>query len=173
MIPVEQLAELPSIDPKSFWRVLGVRAIGGSVVAAKSDKGPAGFLGLSVTHVTQTPPTLMVSIGKTTSALQTILDAGHFAVSYLGVEDRETADIFGGRTALKGADRFSPDAWTELATGAPVLRDAVGALDCVLVDRVERFDTVIAFGRIVADMQNPEKQPLIYFRGKTTTVEPE
>lgn len=172
MDPVERhLADLPSIDPKSFWQVLGVRAIGGAIVAAKSEKGPAGFLGLSVTHVTQAPPTLMVSVGRTTSALETILDAGHFAVSYLGIEDREIADVFGGRTALKGADRFSPERWTALATGAPVLRDAVGALDCVLADKVERFDTVIAFGRIVAAMQNPERRPLVYFRGKTMTVE--
>lgn len=157
--------ELPSIDTASFWRALGVRAAGGAIVAARSAQGPAGFLALSVTHLTQSPPSLLVSIGKSTSALGTILEAGTFAVSYLSTDQAALVEVFSGRSPSKGADRFEPADWTELATGAPVLRHCVGALDCVLVETIERFETVIAIGRIVANTAAPDGQPLVFFKG--------
>ena len=164
--------EPTAIEPRAFWKALGVRAIGGAVVAAKSADGPAGFLGLSVTHLAQDPPTLMVSIGKSTSALPTILSAKHFAVSYLSSADTEVADIFGGRGELKGSDRFTVGKWSELVTGAPVLTTAVGALDCVLLETIERFETFIAIGKIVGHVANPQARPLVYFGGGTFSPAP-
>jgi hypothetical protein len=35
------------IDAKTFWRTLGERAIGATIVTAQGADGPAGFLGLS------------------------------------------------------------------------------------------------------------------------------
>lgn len=157
------------IEPKAFWKAIGVRAIGGAVVAAKGSGGPAGFLGLSVTHLAQDPPSLMVSIGKKTSALETILEARHFSVSYLADTDTDIADIFGGKTDLKGADRFMPERWTTLVTGAPVLRSAVGCLDCEIIETIERFDTVIAIGLIVGALAETGRSPLVYFGGATGT----
>ena len=50
------------IDTKLFWRTLGQRAIGSTIVTARSNEGPAGFLGLSATHVCAQPPLMLVSI---------------------------------------------------------------------------------------------------------------
>ena len=50
------------IDPKTFWRTLGERATGMTIVTTDSDNGPAGFLGLSAAHVTADPPTMLVSV---------------------------------------------------------------------------------------------------------------
>jgi hypothetical protein len=33
------------IDARAFWRAIGNRATGSTVVTARSDEGPAGFLG--------------------------------------------------------------------------------------------------------------------------------
>jgi flavin reductase (DIM6/NTAB) family NADH-FMN oxidoreductase RutF len=65
----------PTIDPRAFWRLIGNRAVGSTVVTARSDAGPAGFLGLSATHLCANPPLMLVSIDKRTTALQTILAA--------------------------------------------------------------------------------------------------
>lgn len=164
LTPVE-LTGLPGIEPKTFWRALAPRAVGVAVVTARGASGPAGFLALSVTHLTANPPTLMVSIGKSTSALATILETGHFAVNFLARSDEALADIFGGKTELMGAERFDPELWTELATGAPVLKQACGTLDCVLSETIERHATMIALGRIVAHTDNAGRSPLVHFRG--------
>lgn len=157
---------MPTIsDAKTFWRALGMRAIGAAVVTAHGSDGRAGFLALSPTHLTSDPPTMLVSIAKKTSALAAVLEAEHFAINYLPAEADELARSFGGQGTLKGADRFAPKEWTTLTTGAPVLKAAVGVLDCQLEEMIERFDSIIAIGRIAAYLQAENVKPLVSFRG--------
>ena len=46
-----------------------------------------------------------------------------------------------------------------------MLNDAIGALDCVLEDMVERFNTIIAIGRMVDFAAREDGEPLLFFRG--------
>jgi len=154
-----------TIDARAFWGAIGRRATGSTIVSAQSPEGPAGFLGLSATHLSADPPLMMVSIDKRTSALATILRARHFAINYLPQEARALADTFGGKGAAKGADRFEAGRWRALATGAPVLIGAIGAIDCALEETIERHGTVIAIGRVVEVYEGPQNPPLIHFRG--------
>jgi flavin reductase (DIM6/NTAB) family NADH-FMN oxidoreductase RutF len=153
------------IDPRTFWRAIGNRATGSTIVTARSGEGPAGFLGLSATHLCADPPLMMVSIDKRTSALQTILAARHFAINFLPRDAVAIADMFGGKGAQKGADRFETGRWGALTTGAPVLLDAVGAIDCRLEEAIERHGVVIAIGRVVDILDGTGAAPLIHFGG--------
>jgi flavin reductase (DIM6/NTAB) family NADH-FMN oxidoreductase RutF len=155
----------PIIDPRAFWRAIGNRATGSTVVTARSDEGPAGFLGLSATHVCADPPLMLVSIDKRTSALQTILTARHFALNFLPHEAVEIADMFGGKGPQKGTERFASGRWGTLHTGAPILLDAAGAIDCRLEETIERHGVIIAIGRVVGVFDGADKEPLIHFRG--------
>jgi flavin reductase (DIM6/NTAB) family NADH-FMN oxidoreductase RutF len=155
----------PTIDQRTFWRAIGNRASGSTVVTAQSDDGPAGFLGLSAAHVSADPPLVLVSVDKRTSALQTILAARHFALNFLPRDAADIADMFGGKGSKKGAERFEASRWGTLRTGAPVLLDAVGAIDCQLEETIERHGVVIAIGRVVAVMDGADKAPLIHFHG--------
>jgi flavin reductase (DIM6/NTAB) family NADH-FMN oxidoreductase RutF len=153
------------IDAKAFWRALGARASSVAVVTAQGPDGPAGFLALSAAHVTADPPTMLVSIDKKTAALAAVLRGQHFAVNYLPRGAEAIADMFGGKTATRGADRFDPGRWGVLATGAPVFTDAIGALDCILEETIERFATVIAIGRVIDFASRDDVEPLLFFRG--------
>lgn len=153
------------IDARSFWQSIGQRATGSTIVTARSAAGPAGLLGLSATHVCADPPTMMVSVDKRTSALDTIVEVKHFAINYLPKSAAALADIFGGKSDLKGTARFETAKWKTLATGAPVLEGAVGAIDCELIETIERYGSVIVLGRVVATTNNPDASPLIHFRG--------
>lgn len=152
------------IDAKTFWKALGCRAIGVAIVTAKGTDGPAGFLALSATHLTASPPMMMVSIGLTTSALAAVRHGNHFAINYVPKGSDALVKEFGGGGSLKGADRFLAGAWTELKTGAPTLVDSVGVIDCQLDEMIERHNTVIALGRVVA-YTSSMKDPLVSFRG--------
>jgi flavin reductase (DIM6/NTAB) family NADH-FMN oxidoreductase RutF len=156
--------EAKQIDAKTFWRALGARATGVVVATARGAEGPAGFLALSATHVTADPPTMLVSIDKRTAALAAILHGKHFALNFLSHGDRALADMFGGRGETRGASRFAPERWGTLTTGAPILNDAVGAIDCALEETIERFGVMIAIGRVV-DVLVREGEPLLFFRG--------
>ncbi|MCK9919251.1 flavin reductase family protein [Microbacteriaceae bacterium K1510] len=154
-----------TIDVKAFWRALGVRASAVAVVTAQGSDGPSGFLALSATHLCADPPMLMVSIDKRTSTLVAVEQAKHFAVNYLPLGHEALADMFGGKTDKRGADRFAPGEWGTLTTGAPIFNDAIGALDCVLEETIERHNTIIAIGRLVDYVGRPDGEPLLFFRG--------
>jgi flavin reductase (DIM6/NTAB) family NADH-FMN oxidoreductase RutF len=170
--PENQQQSPKSIDAKMFWRTLGERAVGATIVTAHDADGPAGFLGLSATHVCADPPTMLVSIDRKTSALAAVLQARHFAISYLGREAQTVADAFAGKTDAKGAARFEPGRWGVLTTGAPVFNDAIGALDCVLEKTIEHFATIIVIGRVVDLVARGSGEPLIYFRGSFLNPSP-
>jgi flavin reductase (DIM6/NTAB) family NADH-FMN oxidoreductase RutF len=154
-----------SVDAKTFWRALGQRPIGSTIVTARAAGGPAGFLGLSATHVSADPPLMLVSIDKRTSALPTVLAAGHFGLNFLPRDASALAETFAGKGALKGSARFEADAWTVLATGAPVLKRAIGAMDCSLTETIEREGICIVIGRVVDVLIGEDASPLVHFRG--------
>jgi flavin reductase (DIM6/NTAB) family NADH-FMN oxidoreductase RutF len=155
------------VDAKAFWTTLGQRATGMTVVTADSDDGPTGFLGLSAAHVTASPPTMLVSVDRKTGALAGIQSRRHFAINYLPASATSVADAFGGRAGISGADRFTPNEWRVLATGAPVFCDALGVFDCVVEDILERGDIFIVIGKVVAVASRTDADPLIFFRGKS------
>jgi flavin reductase (DIM6/NTAB) family NADH-FMN oxidoreductase RutF len=88
------------IDARTFWRMLGMRAVGVTVITAQGEDGPAGFLALSATHVTADPPSMLVSIDDRTAALKAVQHSGHFAINYLSAADQALADSFGGRQII-------------------------------------------------------------------------
>jgi len=153
------------IDVRTFWQAVGLRAVGTAIVTAEAGEGPRGFLALSATHLCADPPLMMVSVDKKTSAFQTMLDAGHFAINYLAAGQADLAGPFGGKGDLKGADRFTLGSWTRLATGAPVLEGAAGVIDCRIEEAIERFGTAIVIGRVVDFTGAPDAVPLVSHKG--------
>lgn len=156
----------PEIDIGTFWKAVGLRATGAVIATSANAEGPAGLLALSATHLCAAPPMMMLAIGKTTSALQQITESGCFALNYPAKGQEELVDVFGGRHELKGADRFTKGTWGTLTTGAPILMDGVGALDCRLEEIIERHGTLIAIGRVVDYVDHASAAPLILYRGK-------
>ena len=95
----------------------------------------------------------------------------NFALNYLSSSQRGLADIFGGKSDLKGTDRFTTASWSSLATGAPTLADAVGVIDCELVETIERYDVVIILGRVVATSSNWLITPGAFSRRLSAVIE--
>jgi flavin reductase (DIM6/NTAB) family NADH-FMN oxidoreductase RutF len=153
-----------AIDAKTFWKAIGCRAIGVAIVTAQGREGPAGFLALSATHLTASPPMMMVSISLTTSAFRAVREGNHFAINYVAKGNDALVQDFGGGGQRKGADRFLPGAWGTLKSGAPALLDAVGVIDCQLEEIIERHGTAIALGQVVAYSAS-DRAPMISFRG--------
>ena len=153
------------IDGKSFWGTLGQRPIGASIVTAQGADGPAGFLALSAAHVTANPPTMLVSIDDRTAALGGLIHGRHFAINYLPADAQDIAEMFGGKGPLKGPGRFQAGRWHTLTSGAPVFKDAVGVIDCVLEDTFRHATTTIAIGRVVDLAARGDAEALVFFRG--------
>ncbi len=156
----------PGIDARTFWRVLGQRAMGMTIVTARDEVGPAGLVALSAAHVSADPATMLVSIDRKTAALATVLVARHFAVNFLPASDAALVDIFGGRAGVTGAARFEGRDWGTLVSGAPVLATALGAFDCAVDQVIEQGEVTIVIGRVLAATAG-DGEPLVFYRGKS------
>jgi flavin reductase (DIM6/NTAB) family NADH-FMN oxidoreductase RutF len=152
-----------AISPKAFWAALGARPLGATIVTAKTEEGPRGFLGLSFAHVSAAPPTVLVSIGRTTAALDAIRRSEAFAVCGLPSGSEAIAKAFGG--AASGAERFAPYEWDSLVTGAPILTPAAAAFDCRLRTIVDEEQAVIAIGRVVGLRLSPGRGATVAYGG--------
>lgn len=146
-----------------FWEVLGERPIGFTLVTAAGDE-PAGFVGLSVAHVSAEPPLLSVALDARNKALEPIERSGSFAINFLSAANEAVARAFMKRGA-SAAERFRPENWTTLATGSPVLLDGLGVFDCQVERIVDLDHTRLLVGRVVGSWASGEGAPLVFFRG--------
>ncbi|RWB32205.1 MAG: flavin reductase [Mesorhizobium sp.] len=155
-----------NVTANDFWALLGQRVVGSTIVTVDGAGGPAGFLGLSASHVTSTPPTMVVSIDGKTSACAEIRRQRRFAINYLPATSQNLVDLFSGKAGVKGASRFSEGDWTSLKTGCPIYRDALGAADCQVEEIFDRHGVAIVLGRVVATMIKEDGIPLVHYHGR-------
>ena len=71
----------------------------------------------------------------------------------------------GGKGPQRAPLVSRPGGGETLYTGAPILLDAVGAIDCRLVETIERHGVVMAIGRVVGACDGADITPLVHFRG--------
>ncbi|TPJ18865.1 flavin reductase [Mesorhizobium sp. B2-7-3] len=169
--PLHVIEDGESVTAKDFWALLGQRVIGSTIITVDGAEGPAGFLGLSASHVTSTPPTMVVSIDGKTSACAEIRRQRRFAINYLPATSQSLVDLFSGKAGIKGASRFSDGDWTSLKTGCPIYRDALGAADCQVEEIFDRHGVAIVLGRVVATMIKEDGIPLVHYRGRSIAFE--
>lgn len=155
------------LDARSFWRAIGNRVVGVSIVTALGEDGPAGFLGLSASHLSASPPLVTVAIDGRTSALSAVRSSGAFAINYLSEAGTQIYERFSSRDAPAGSARFDGLNWTSAVTGSPIFQATVGALDCRVQELIERHGVVLAIGEIVRATSDPDAAPLVHFRGAT------
>lgn len=132
--------------------------------------GPVGErFGLTATAVcslSDDPPTLLVCVNRSASAHDVIQSRRHFSINLLAADQQAVAAHFAGRAGLKGEARFAGAAWGTLATGAPILVDALAAFDCEIVQEHVFPTHTIFIGQVVATAAREAADPLLYLRGE-------
>jgi flavin reductase len=89
---------------------------------------------------------------------------GVLCVNTLRAGQQELAAVFAGATKCSMEERFLAGSWGALATGAPVLADAVVSFDCRIADMVEKGTHSVLFAEIQAIREGaPGERALIYF----------
>lgn len=152
----------PGIDSALFREGMSRVAAAVHVVTTDGPSGIAGFTATAVTPVTDEPASLLVCVNTAARSAQALLTNGVFCVNALAAEDRDLADVFAGRTALQGADRFAKGEWATLETGAPALVTSLVSFDCRLTDaRVVATHHVI-IGEIMNIRLGPPRPALVY-----------
>ncbi|HEV7261072.1 MAG TPA: flavin reductase family protein [Bosea sp. (in: a-proteobacteria)] len=123
-----------------------------SAVHIVTTVGPGGRIGLTATavaSVSDTPPTVLVSIARPSRTLAVIEASGVFCINTLPGGCEDLAEIFASRRGIDGEARFASRHWSSLATGAPVLAEAVAAFDCRLVAAHDIATHRVLIGEVV------------------------
>ena len=123
----------------------------GAAVHVITTAGPGGKTGATATavcSVSDSPPTLLVCINRRSQTNPVVAENGVFCVNTLGAGGAEIADIFAGRTGVKGTERFAIGDWTVLCTGSPVLASAVIAFDCRIIEVRQVASHTVFFGAV-------------------------
>jgi flavin reductase len=87
-----------------------------------------------------------------------------FCVNVLRAEDWELSTTFSG--AQSGETRFKSRDWTRLATGSPVLIDALVSFDCRVVKSLSHGTHTIFLGEVEQVLLGKSGKPLLYSEGQ-------
>ena len=120
--------------------------------------------GMTANWITQAafdPPMVVVAVENTSKTIGMIRDAHHFAINVLQQGQRDLAGKL-GRTSEQAPQKLK-GIKTKPApvSGAPVLTDCLGWLECRVVATLPSGDHTLALGEIVAaGVEKADAQPL-------------
>jgi flavin reductase len=135
-----------------------------NVITTGGPAGRGGFTASAVCSVTDDPPTLLLCMNRGATAAPTLRRNGVFCVNTLAAHQAEVSRVFAGATKCSMEERFDAGTWIALATGAPVLEDAMVAFDCRVSEMLEKGSHIVVFAEIEAIRHgSPQEGGLIYF----------
>lgn len=150
------------IDRTELRRVMGHFATGVAVITTRDTDGRQyGLTANAVCSVSLDPPLLLVCIDKRAESHPVFARSGSFAVNIL----RHGHEDLSRRFAVSGGDKFSEIAHRQGRTGAPILDDVLGVVECRVVAAHDAGDHTIYLGQ-VEHLDAFEGDPLLFFRGK-------
>lgn len=105
----------------------------------------------TVNWVTQTafePPLVVVGVKADSGPYKVAREAGHFALNMLGKGQQGAAFGF-FKPAERDGNTISGEPYRSGTTGAPLLDNAIGSIECRVVEVIERGDHHIFIGEVL------------------------
>jgi flavin reductase (DIM6/NTAB) family NADH-FMN oxidoreductase RutF len=151
-----------TVDSTEFRAVMGRFATGVTVMATCDNSQRFGLTVNAFCSVSLDPPLVLVCVERASRVHPVLLKSRIFAVSFLTEEQEHLSTCFAGNSDERFED-FCHAASHTAATGAPVLDEALGFVDCRVVDVFPGGDHDIFIGRVEA-LGGAEDRPLLYYR---------
>lgn len=142
-----------------FRRVCAAFATGVAVATVTGRDGkPHGLTVNSFTSVSLHPPLVLICVGHRAATHGPFSSAAHFALNFLDETQQELSERF----ASSHPSRFEGLPWHAGETGAPVLEEALGVLECETWRKLDAGDHTVFFG-LVKSARVRDGRPLVYF----------
>jgi len=134
-----------------------------NVLTSNGDGGLAGLTASAVCSVTDGPPTLLACINASAFQYERYVRNGVLCINVLHGGQEAVSRRFSGAEALSIEERFAATPWSTLATGAPVLEDALVSFDCRITG-VSRVGTHGVFYCQVEEIRDAgQRESLLYY----------
>jgi flavin reductase len=132
------------------------------IVTTNGQAGQGGFTATAVASVSDTPPTLLVCVNRSSRSAALLKDNGLFCINTLVEADLELADVFAGRTGLMREQRFLKGDWDQSEGEPPRLVTALVALQCKIIDLRPVATHDIIIGEALSVCFGQVSKPLVY-----------
>ena len=142
----------------------GMSRVGAAVhvITTADASGRHGLTASAVTSVTDTPPTLLFCMNRSTSSHGSFVVGGPVCVNTLAADQQEVSAVFASRNRL--AERFEQGSWTTLASGAPVLEGAAASFDGRITEIVDVGTHSVMFVEVLAAASHD--RPVLMYMGR-------
>lgn len=148
------------------------RLAGGvSVITAGRGEDISGMTVTSVSSLSTDPPSLIVSVNRSSSSWPLLKRHPFFGVNILHADQLDVAERFTGKEGRKGADRFAGAEWERRASGVPLLVGALAAMECAVEDIIERHSHAIIIGRVLDIELSARNSALAYWQGQYLAID--
>ena len=150
------------LDSETLRAVMRHWATGVAILTARDGDHAHGMTVNSLTSVSLNPPLVLVSLERNAVTHGLVERSRAFAVSLLGESQQALSDLF-ARPATETGDRLAGLATHTAVTGAPILSDNIGALDCAVMAAHPAGTHTIFVAEVLAAQTHNSETPLVYF----------
>jgi len=162
-IPREPIVYIEGAEPRTLRDALGCFATGVTVVTTDAADGkPIGLTANSFTSVSLDPPLVLFCLARNSANLRSFETCNSFGINVLHIGQQPIS----ARFATRGEDRFAELDWERWNNGSPLVKGALASLDCTTYAVHDGGDHLILIGRVKQARFEPNRDPLLYFRGK-------
>lgn len=151
------------ITPEQLKEVMRSWITGVAIVTGYHQGNVHGMTANSFNSIALSPPTVMIALQHYSRTQQLVKEGKVFAVSILNHTQQALALKFAGQSE-DGHHRFEGVETFTMLTGAPLIKDAMAHLDCVVVHSFDVGQTTVFLGEVVkAQKLDSSQEPLLYF----------
>jgi cob(II)yrinic acid a,c-diamide reductase len=159
----DQLLQKSQIEPRRYRDAMANFAGAVHIVTTDGSAGRRGTTVIAACSVSDDPAIILVCLNRHNRANDCFAENGVFALNTLASRHEPLASAFSGLTGLSPEERFAMGSWETIATGAPVLKGALAAFDCELLESKEMATHRILFGKVAGLAAGAGGEPLLYF----------
>jgi flavin reductase len=139
----------PTVPRDVFRQGMSRLAAAVNIITTGGPAGRCGFTASAVCSVTDDPPTLLVCMNRGSIMHAAFKENGVIAVNTLGAGQEDLSATFAGARGRDPRYEFPEEHWFTLATGAPILREALVAFDCRIDESKDVGTHSIFFCRVL------------------------
>lgn len=118
---------------KIFRDAMAALGAGVNVITTNGIAGKCGLTATAVVSITDTPPTMMVSINRNSATNETFKANSRMAVNILNANQQLVAEYFGGMHQVTMEERFAAFDFIEGKGKLPILQGAIANLEGSIV----------------------------------------
>jgi len=155
-----------SCEDTEFRQAMRLLAGGVAIIGTAHNGQRSGLTATAVCSLAISPARILTCINLKGYTFELLSRSRCMSVNVLAEDHRSVADCFAGKMKMQDCDeRFRVGEWRTQVTGAPLLANALVALDCT-VSQMTILDThAIVIGLVEQATFGEVRPPLLHFDG--------